>query len=184
MRPRKVDVRVLSATNRDLEAAMVDGGFREDLYYRLNVFPIFMPPLRERPDDIALLVDHFIEKYARELGRDVTGCSEEAMQKLLRYRFPGNVRELENVIERAMILCEGERVTLRELPSNVLSPPEPGGAEAAAPARVPMTLTSRAATRTGPAGALTVVRSIRASTSPALTWAPLSTERIASTDMK
>ncbi len=126
-RDQSADVRIVAATNRLLDEDVKAGRFREDLYYRLNVIEIPLPPLRERPDDIALLVDHFIEKYARELGKDVTGCSEEAMQKLLRYRFPGNVRELENVIERAVALSREATIGLDSLPPALLSPPVPGG---------------------------------------------------------
>ena len=125
-RDQSADVRIVAATNRRLGEDVKAGRFREDLYYRLNVIEIPLPPLRERPDDVALLVGHFIEKYARELGREVKGCSEEAMQKLLRYRFPGNVRELENVIERAVALSHDTTIRLESLPPALLSPPLPG----------------------------------------------------------
>jgi len=124
-RDQSADVRIVAATNRQLEEDVKTGRFREDLYYRLNVIEIPLPPLRERPDDIALLIHHFIEKYARELGKEVTGCSEEAMQKLLRYRFPGNVRELENVIERAVALSREATIRLESLPPALLNPPLP-----------------------------------------------------------
>jgi transcriptional regulator with GAF, ATPase, and Fis domain len=101
---RKVDVRVISATNRDLEQAVAEGRFREDLYYRLHVFPIHLPPLRERLEDVPLLVDHFLHKYARRAGKAVTGITAEALDLLQAYRFPGNVRELEHEIERAVTL--------------------------------------------------------------------------------
>jgi DNA-binding NtrC family response regulator len=103
----KVDVRVISATHRDLEALIADGKFREDLYYRLNVFPITLPPLRDRPGDIALLVEHFIQKFAQSTGKAVRGADGAALGELAAYPWPGNVRELENVIERAMILTKG-----------------------------------------------------------------------------
>jgi two-component system response regulator PilR (NtrC family) len=122
---QQVDARIVSATNRRLEEEVVRGRFREDLYYRLNVIEIPLPPLRERKDDIALLVDHFIEKYARELGKDVKGMSDEALAKLLAYRFPGNVRELENVIERAAALTRGPVIQLESLPRSVLEREEP-----------------------------------------------------------
>ena len=125
-RDQRADVRIVAATNRLLDEDVKAGRFREDLYYRLNVIEIPLPPLRERPDDIALLVSHFIEKYARELGKEVTGCSEETMQKLLRYRFPGNVRELENVIERAVALSREATIGLESLPPALLNPPLPG----------------------------------------------------------
>ncbi|HLU68184.1 MAG TPA: sigma-54 dependent transcriptional regulator [Kofleriaceae bacterium] len=110
-----VDVRVISATNRDLEAMIDTGAFREDLYYRLNVFPIHLPALRERTGDIPILVDHFIGKFARSAGKRVSGCTPEAMEKLQSYTWPGNVRELENIVERAMILVKGDRVEAADL---------------------------------------------------------------------
>jgi two-component system, NtrC family, response regulator HydG len=106
----KVDVRVVSATNRHLEELMQDGLFREDLYYRLNVFPILVPPLRDRLDDVERLATHFVARFATRCGKKVTGMSSEAIAKLGTYSWPGNVRELENVIERAIILSRGERV--------------------------------------------------------------------------
>jgi two-component system response regulator PilR (NtrC family) len=122
-----VDVRIVSATNRRLEEEVARSRFREDLYYRLNVIEIPLPPLRERKDDIALLVDHFVEKYGRELGKDVKGVSDEAMARLVAYRFPGNVRELENVIERAVALTRGPVIEVEALPRSVLEreAPEP-----------------------------------------------------------
>ena len=110
-----VDVRVVSATNRDLEK-MIDGGtFREDLYYRLNVFPIHLPALRERPEDLPALVDHFVAKFSRNTHRRVLGCTAEALERLRAYSWPGNVRELENIIERAMILVKGARLEASDL---------------------------------------------------------------------
>jgi Nif-specific regulatory protein len=103
----KVDVRVVSATNRNLEKMIEDGEFREDLYYRLNVFPINLPPLRERLDDLPILTNHFIAKFARQMGVPAAGATPDALQKLREYNWPGNVRELENIIERAMILARG-----------------------------------------------------------------------------
>jgi len=111
----KVDVRLISATHRDLERLITEGKFREDLYYRLNVFPITMPPLRERPGDIGLLVDHFVGKYAQSTGKLVRGADPAAVAILSAYPWPGNVRELENVIERAMILAAGEVLTPADL---------------------------------------------------------------------
>ncbi len=114
-----VDVRVLAATNRDLEKALAEGTFREDLYYRLNVFPIHMPPLRERKADILLLVDHFIDRAASEHDRDVRRVSPEAIELLLNYAWPGNVRELENCIERAVLLTEDRTIRAVHLPPSV-----------------------------------------------------------------
>jgi DNA-binding NtrC family response regulator len=118
----RVDVRVITATNRSLESMMREGQFREDLYYRLNVFSIHIPPLRERKDDIPLLAEHFIHNSAIQPKRN-TRVSVEAMDVLLRYLWPGNVRELENVIERALILCDGGAILPEHLPMGVrLSP--------------------------------------------------------------
>jgi transcriptional regulator with GAF, ATPase, and Fis domain len=103
----KVDVRIVVTTNRNLEEEVCKGRFRQDLYYRLNVFPITVPPLRQRTEDIPLLVEAFIERYARKLGKQITSIQKETMKALQDYLWPGNVRELENVIERAMILCPG-----------------------------------------------------------------------------
>jgi len=100
----KVNVRIITATNRNLESLMKEGKFREDLYYRLNVFPLMVPPLRERKSDIMLLADNFIEKYSRELGKNISRISTPAIDMLMSYHWPGNVRELENCIERAVIL--------------------------------------------------------------------------------
>ncbi|MES1209150.1 MAG: sigma-54 dependent transcriptional regulator [Pseudomonadota bacterium] len=111
----KVDVRVVSATHRDLERQIAAGTFREDLYYRLNVFPIVLPPLRDRAGDIALLGEHFVAKYARSFGKAVRGLDRDAKAALLGYPWPGNVRELENVIERALILTRGPDVTAADL---------------------------------------------------------------------
>ena len=115
----KIDVRVIAATNRDLKKAVEEGTFREDLYYRLNVVPITLPPLRQRRDDIPLLVEHFIAKYNREFNRRVKGFSAGATAALYQYDWPGNVRELENVIERAVALAQSETISLRELPLDI-----------------------------------------------------------------
>ena len=103
----KVDVRIVATTNRDLEKEIREGRFRQDLYYRLNVFPITIPPLRLRKDDIPLMVQSFIERYSRKLGKQITSISKETMKTLQDYPWPGNVRELESIIERAVILCQG-----------------------------------------------------------------------------
>ncbi|MDB4962341.1 MAG: two component, sigma54 specific, transcriptional regulator, Fis family [Myxococcales bacterium] len=111
----KVDVRVVSATNRNLEKMIEDGEFREDLYYRLNVFPINLPPLRDRLDDMQVLVAHFVAKFARSMGASPNAASPEALQKLREYNWPGNVRELENIIERATILAKGSPLAAQHL---------------------------------------------------------------------
>ena len=116
LKTRQVDVRIIAATNRDLEAAMNQGEFREDLYYRLNVFPIFMPPLRERPTDILLLADHFVEKYARLHKKDVRRLATTTIDALMAYHWPGNVRELENCIERAVLLTNEQVIHSYHLP--------------------------------------------------------------------
>jgi len=110
-----VDVRVISATHRDLEAMITDGKFREDLYYRLNVFPIELPPLRERMTDLPALCQHFLHKWRRHAVQHVTSISPDALRYLSQYEFPGNVRELENLIERALILAQGPEITPAEL---------------------------------------------------------------------
>ena len=112
----KANVRLLTATNRDLEKAIADGSFREDLYYRLNVFSIFVPPLRERRDDVLLLADYFSEKYARENRKPIRRISTPAIDMLASYHWPGNVRELENAIERAVLVCEGQVIHGYHLP--------------------------------------------------------------------
>ena len=113
-RPIRADVRVISASNRDLKAAMANGAFRSDLFYRLNVFPIEIPPLRERTDDIPILVEYFIDRYATEAGKKIRYVSKESMELLQSYPWPGNVRELQNVIERSVILCETETFSVDE----------------------------------------------------------------------
>jgi two-component system, NtrC family, response regulator HydG len=112
----KVDVRIVAATNRDLRREMEAGRFREDLYYRLNVFQIEVPPLRERGDDVPLLAHLFLEHYARQMGKSVQGFDDRAMYQILHYPFPGNVRELENAVQRAVALAEGDEIRLEDLP--------------------------------------------------------------------
>jgi formate hydrogenlyase transcriptional activator len=112
--PIHVDVRVIAATNRDLKKAVATGTFRQDLYYRLNVFPVEVPPLRERRKDIALLVEYFIDRYARKAGRNIRSVDRETLQLLESYAWPGNVRELQNVIERSVIVCETETFSVDE----------------------------------------------------------------------
>jgi len=111
-RTKKVDVRLVAATNRDLEEMMAERQFRSDLYYRLNVFPIRIPPLRERREDISLLVQHFTQKYARTMGKRIDAVPAATMQKLERWSWPGNVRELENLVERSVILTSGNTLAV------------------------------------------------------------------------
>ena len=111
--PLSVDLRVIATTNRDLKQEVQENNFREDLFYRLNVVPIYLPPLRDRKEDIPLLVDHFLRKYCEENGRDLVGIEDEALEKLMVPDWPGNVRELENHIERAVVLCRDEVLTER-----------------------------------------------------------------------
>src|ERR1700688_2842381 len=113
-RPIRVDVRVVAATNRDLKAAVANGTFREDLYYRLNVFPLEMPPLRARRADIPLLVEYFIDRYARKAGKNIRSVDKKTLQLLQSYPWPGNIRELQNVIERSLIVCETAIFTVDE----------------------------------------------------------------------
>jgi len=110
----KVDVRVIAATNRDLNAAVVGGSFRSDLFYRLQVFPIEIPPLRERREDIALLMEYFIDRYSRKAGKNIRHVSQETLELLQSYAWPGNIRELQNVIERSVILCESDIFSIDE----------------------------------------------------------------------
>jgi two-component system response regulator HydG len=120
-RTTKVDLRLVAATNQDLRAAVREGRFREDLYYRLNVIALRLPPLRERRDDIPLLAEHFLRLYCERNGRNLSGLSRAAAEALLRYEWPGNVRELENTIERAVVLCRGTTVEVEDLPAEVRS---------------------------------------------------------------
>src|ERR1700719_3144305 len=121
-RTQKVDVRIVAATHRDLEGMILEKQFRSDLYYRLNVFPIQLPPLRERPEDIPLLVQHFVKQATRKMGKTIDTILSETVDALIRYRWPGNIRELENVIERAVILSPGPVLQLppRDLKSRTM----------------------------------------------------------------
>ena len=114
----KVDVRVITATNRNLEKEVAEGRFRMDLYYRLNVFPITLPALRERKEDIPLLAIHFTHLYSKKIGRPVHDIGSEALKKLLLYDWPGNIRELENLVERSVLLATGNIITDIALPQN------------------------------------------------------------------
>jgi DNA-binding NtrC family response regulator len=115
----KVDVRLITATNRDLAAEIVSGGFRDDLYYRLNVVPIHLPPLRERREDIPLLVSHFMTRFNERLKKQVAGVEPAAIDRLVSHHWPGNIRELENVIERTILFCEGSEIRLADLPGDL-----------------------------------------------------------------
>jgi DNA-binding NtrC family response regulator len=119
----RVDVRVIAATNRPLEQCVRDGTFREDLFYRLTVVPLKVPPLRERASDIPALAMKFLERFARENERAVVSISSDALIKLMTYSWPGNVRELENVMERATVLCEGSSIDIRHLPLHMQDAP-------------------------------------------------------------
>ncbi|KYF83461.1 sigma-54 dependent transcriptional regulator [Sorangium sp. So ce119] len=121
----KVDVRILAATHRDLAAETQAGRFREDLFYRVNVLPIAIPPLRERREDIPILLDHFLARNNARFGMNIRGFEPEARRLLLEYRWPGNVRELENTVERAMVLCEGERIGEADLPDRIREARDP-----------------------------------------------------------
>jgi two-component system response regulator HydG len=124
-KPIPVDVRVLAATHRNLEEDVKQGRFREDLYYRLNVIPIRVPPLRERHGDVALLAQHFLAEYCQKNKKTLRGFTEEVTQALNAYHWPGNVRELENVLERAVVLCSTDIVTLQDIPSTLVPNPGP-----------------------------------------------------------
>ncbi|HEY7545553.1 MAG TPA: sigma-54 dependent transcriptional regulator [Blastocatellia bacterium] len=127
-KPIKVDVRVIAATNRDLEAMVKDGRFREDLYYRLNIIPITIPPLRNRRDDIAGLIDYFIAKHSNNSQRHIKGLTASARNLIMNYSWPGNVRQLESAIERAMLLCEGDVIDVEDLPLEIRQEGTPSSA--------------------------------------------------------
>lgn len=115
----KIDVRIIAATNKNLERAIEEQQFREDLYYRLNVFPIYLPPLRERIEDIPVFVDYFIKKYREEMAKNVEGVSDETLFLLKKYSWPGNIRELGNIIERAIVIARGNMITPHDLPQEI-----------------------------------------------------------------
>jgi DNA-binding NtrC family response regulator len=116
LHPTKVDVRIIVATNKNIDDEVKKGNFREDLYYRLNVVKIRVPPLRERKEDVPLLIDHFCKKYSGRYKKNLKGITREARDQLIKYDYPGNVRELENMIERAIVLARGDYITLEDLP--------------------------------------------------------------------
>jgi DNA-binding NtrC family response regulator len=124
-----VDVRVIAATNRDLKKMVADGTFREDLYYRLNVINLEMPALRERPSDVPLLAIHFLRKFSSENGKTIGTFTPDALERLTSYGWPGNVRELENVVERAVVLCQGEQITPVDLPLSLVPAKARGGVQ-------------------------------------------------------
>ncbi len=121
----KVDLRIISATNKDLEKAVSNGEFREDLYFRLVVYPIFIPPLRDRKEDIQPLVNHFIKKYRNEMPNSATAPKSEVVQALKKYHWPGNVRQLENIVFRSMVLANGNAINLEHLPKEIIQPVSP-----------------------------------------------------------
>jgi DNA-binding NtrC family response regulator len=118
----KVDVRIITATNKDLEAEVKAGRFREDLYYRLNVVPIHLPPLRDRREDIDPLVKYFLSQFNQKLKKELTGLTPETLQSLRSYTWPGNIRQLENILERMVLMCEGTVLTVHDLPEELFSP--------------------------------------------------------------
>jgi len=118
-RSTRIDIRLVAATNKDLHRAVREGRFREDLYYRLNVINLVIPPLRDRRDDIPLLVEHFLQVYRAKNGKNITGCSRRALELLCDYAWPGNVRELENAIERAVVLTRGNALGEDDLPREI-----------------------------------------------------------------
>jgi transcriptional regulator with GAF, ATPase, and Fis domain len=131
----KVDVRLVTATNRDLLAEVGAGAFREDLFYRLNVVPIHIPPLRERREDIPLLADHFIAKFNDRLKKEIAAITPEAVERLVAYQWPGNIRELENLMERTVLFCEGPEIRVSDLPPELAgaAPPQSASAPSHAP---------------------------------------------------
>jgi two-component system response regulator HydG len=120
---QKIDIRLVAATNKDLRRAVAEGRFREDLYYRLNVIALHVPPLRDRRDDIPLLVDHFLARFREKNGKAIAGCTRAALDVLVEYDWPGNVRELENAIERAVVLTKSSAVDVEDLPREVRGAP-------------------------------------------------------------
>ena len=133
--PVKVEVRVIAATHRNLRSEIQSGRFREDLFYRVNVFPILLPPLRERPEDVPLLAAHLLEKHARAMRREISEFEPEALRLLTSYAWPGNVRELENAVERAVAIASGPTILARDLPSELASVLPPGPVLASMPYR-------------------------------------------------
>jgi DNA-binding NtrC family response regulator len=137
-RPIRVDVRIVSATNRDLRDGVAKGQFREELYYRINVIAIQLPPLRARHGDVALLVQHFVQRYGRSREPAITNIDPDAMRVLESYAWPGNIRELQNVIERACALADGEHITARDLPEHLAAPARAPAVAATAGVHLPL----------------------------------------------
>jgi len=117
--PIKVDIRIVAATNKDLNREVETGGFRKDLFYRLNVVSLHLPPLAERRDDVPLLAHHFLGRYAEPQRKSIKGFSDDAMEVLMNYQYPGNIRELENIVERAVVLCNEEEILVKHLPQEL-----------------------------------------------------------------
>src|SRR2546429_3600190 len=156
--PIAVDVRVIVATNQDLEAAVARGAFRADLFYRLNVFPIAVPPLRERVDDVPVLVEYLVERFAKRAGKKITRIEQRTMALLQAYDWPGNVRELQNVIERAVVLCEGETFSIDDSWLKAKGPPAGGEQERATIEAALAATQGRVAGPTGAAAKLGIPR--------------------------
>src|SRR2546426_2342511 len=156
--PIAVDVRVIVAANQDLEAAVARGAFRADLFYRLNVFPIAVPPLRERMDDIPILVEYLVERFAKRAGKKISRIEQRTMALLQAYAWPGNVRELQNVIERAVVLCEGETFSIDDSWLKAKGPPAGGEQERAPIEAAPAPTQGRVAGPTGAAAKLGMPR--------------------------
>ena len=116
-----VDVRIITATNKNLEKLIEEGSFREDLFFRINVFPLICPPLRQRKDDITLIIQHFISFHAEKTGKNILGFTPEAMRLMVAYRWPGNIRELRNSVEYAFVLARGKSIGLEHLPEKITS---------------------------------------------------------------
>ncbi|NWG02931.1 MAG: sigma 54-interacting transcriptional regulator, partial [Syntrophaceae bacterium] len=118
--PLKTDVRIIAATNKDLSKLVNEGNFRDDLFYRLNVVKIDLPPLSQRREDIPLLIDAFIQKFNAKMGKQIVGVSDQTLRLLLKHDYPGNVRELENIVEHAFVLCKGDHIDLDCLPKELI----------------------------------------------------------------
>jgi two-component system response regulator AtoC len=164
----KVDVRLVTATNRDLTHEIAEEEFREDLFYRLNVVPIHIPPLRERREDIPLLAEHFITKFNERLKKHITAISSEAIACLTSYHWPGNIRELENMMERTILFCEGPEIRARDLPPELAQLAGAPATSARTTPTTPVALPDQDATTGGAAASgPTTLTSLPAVTAPA-----------------